>query len=65
MRFDNFIPVIPMEDDPIHTESQRFCSDPTCGCHEEPALVNAVNAEYRNGLLTEEEATRIVEGKQV
>lgn len=62
---DNFIPVIPMEDTPLHTEQRRFCPDPACGCHEEPALIDAVNREYLGGLITAEEASRIVEGRQI
>lgn len=63
--FDNFIPVIPMEDEPLHTEGRRFCSDPTCGCHDSPALVEIVNQHYCDGLLTAEEATRTIQGRQV
>lgn len=37
---DNFVPVIPVLDEPQHTATQQFCADPTCGCHEEPALID-------------------------
>ncbi|GHO66550.1 hypothetical protein KSC_054420 [Ktedonobacter sp. SOSP1-52] len=63
--FDNFIPVIPMEDEPAHKGTSLFCSDPTCGCHEEPALIEPVNQQYLDGLLTAEEAARTIQGKQV
>ncbi|GHO65940.1 hypothetical protein KSC_048320 [Ktedonobacter sp. SOSP1-52] len=62
---DNFVPVIPVLDKPRHTDSHQFCTDPTCGCHEEPALIGPVNQQYIDGLLTAEEATRIIQGRQV
>lgn len=62
---DNFIPVILIEDEPRHTDNKRFCGDPECGCREEPALIETVNKEYLDGLLTAAEASRIVEGKQI
>jgi hypothetical protein len=62
---DNFIPIIPMEDDRLHTENKRFCGDPTCECSEEPALINSVNQEFLDGLLTETEATRTIQGRQI
>lgn len=62
---DNFIPVIPMDDDPLHTEDRRFCGDPTCGCGESPSLINDVNQDYLGGLLTADEATRTIQGKQI
>lgn len=62
---DNFAPVIPLEGEPLHTQTQQFCLDPTCGCHDDPALVAIVNRQYNDGLLTAEEATRTIQGKQV
>jgi hypothetical protein len=61
------LPVI-MEDDPIHENPYPFCSDPTCpdkeaGNNEE--AIALLNAEVSAGLLTSEEATNIVNGKQV
>jgi hypothetical protein len=64
--FDNFHPMIPMEDDPLHKPGQRFCPhDSTCGCHEDPMLIAEVNEEVKEGLLTPDEATRLVKGEQI
>lgn len=60
-------PVI-MEDDPTHCDPYPFCSDPTCP-DKEPAnnqeAISLLNDEVTAGLLTPEEATNIVQGKQV
>lgn len=61
------LPVI-VEDGPIHCDPYPFCSDPTCPCHE-PAnneeAVTRINSEIAAGLLTLEEGTNMVQGKQV
>lgn len=64
MFFDRPIP-IPMEDDLVHTDHDPFCSDPTCPCHEDPDLLVAVSEQVEGGLLTPDEATRFVQGRQV
>ena len=64
MFFDRPIP-IPMEDDPVHTDHDPFCSDPSCPCHEDDALLAAVSEQVEQGLLTPDEATRFVQGRQV
>jgi len=60
-------PVI-MEDGPIHCDPYPFCSDPTCP-DKEPAnneeAFTLLTSEIAAGLLTSEEATNIVQGKQV
>ncbi|HET9921762.1 MAG TPA: hypothetical protein VFQ30_18115 [Ktedonobacteraceae bacterium] len=60
---DNFIPIIPVEDDPIHTEHSPFCLDSTCDCHEDLALIQEVQQHVTDGLMTPEEATDFVLGK--
>jgi hypothetical protein len=55
--------VIPMEDAPLHTVLTPFCSDPTCPCHESPALLEMVAEAVQGGLLTPAEATAFVAGK--
>ena len=60
--FINGGPLIPMEDDPMHTPTNPFCFDPTCGCHESPLLIAEVHTYVSNGLLTPTEATRLVMG---
>lgn len=57
--------VIPMEDDLIHTSETPFCSDPTCPCKEDPDLLADVAQQVESGLLTPDEATRLVTGQQV
>jgi hypothetical protein len=53
-----------MEDELIHTDDHPFCgTDPTCPCHRDPALLAAVNEAVEQGLITQEEATLMIEGK--
>ncbi len=53
-----------MEDSIFHTDDHPFCSiDPTCGCHEDPALISEVHEAVKQGLITPEEATLIIQGK--
>ncbi len=53
-----------MEDEMIHTDDHPFCSiDPTCPCHEDPALISEVHAAVEQGLITPEEATLLIQGK--
>jgi hypothetical protein len=62
---DNFIPVIPMEDDLLHTEAHPFCWNPSCGCHEDPILFTPVTQAVLDGLLTPNEAARLVNGEML
>lgn len=57
--------VIPMEDDLVHTDHDPFCSDPTCLCHEDETLLGEVAAQVEQGLLSPDEATRFVQGRQL
>ena len=58
--------VIPMEDGIIHTKDSPFCSvDPACPCHEDSELLSDVARAVEQGLLTPDEATRVVMGKTV
>jgi hypothetical protein len=52
-----------MEDPIIHTTEHPFCGDPTCSCHEDPALISEVHEAVKQGLITTEEATLIIQGK--
>lgn len=55
--------IVPVEDDPIHTDTSPFCAmDPTCGCHEDPLLTGEVAQAVNEGLLTPDEATDFVAG---
>lgn len=62
---DNFIPVIPLEDEPVHTQMHPFCDDATCHCHKDPELLATIGDAVTNGLLTSDEATRFVKGEMV
>ncbi|MBV9690086.1 MAG: hypothetical protein JO202_10310 [Ktedonobacteraceae bacterium] len=58
---------IPMEDPIMHTDEHPFCAfDPfdDCPCHEDPTLIGEVNQQVTDGLLTPDEATSIVTGRQ-
>lgn len=62
---DNFSYVIPV-DDLQHTQESPFCfADPKCPCHEDPELIGAVGNDVTNGLLTPDEATRLVKGETI
>lgn len=61
------LPVI-LEDDPIHCDPYPFCGDPTCPCQQPPGNVEAfalLDREYVGGLLTFDEALRIIQARQV
>jgi hypothetical protein len=49
----------------IHTDEHPFCTDPTCMCHDDQELIQGVNEQYQDGLLTASEATRTVKGWQL
>lgn len=58
--------VVLMEDDLIHTPENPFCSiDPSCGCHEDQDLWADVAQDVTDGLLTVDEATRLILGQQL
>ncbi len=60
---DNFILVIPVEDNVVHPPINPFCLDPTCPCKEDQELIQTVGQQVIDGLLTPDEATRFVQGK--
>ena len=55
--------MIPMEDPIIHTDDHPFCGDPTCLCAEDPELIAEVYQAVEQGLMTQEEATLLIQGK--
>ena len=68
MLFDIKHPIaIPLEDeqDLVHTDNAPFCSDPSCTCHRDPELLVKVAQFEIDGLLTLDEATRLVWGRQL
>ena len=68
MSFTHPIP-IPMEDDPVHTPDQWVCLDPTCPDKTDDDLLaefaQQIAPYVQDGLLTPDEATRLVQGRQL
>lgn len=63
---DSHIPVIPVSDGSlIHTPSNPFCYNDSCGCHEDPELIAEVADAVNQGLLTPDEAKLTITGKTV
>lgn len=61
-----YVPVIPCEDEPVHTPEHPFCADPSCGCHQDDELIEQYLLRPQNaGLLTMKEAYRIFFDMQV
>jgi hypothetical protein len=59
-------PILVPVDEVFHTDDSPFCwVDGTCSCHEDQALIAQVAEALKNGLLTNDEATRLVAGQQV
>lgn len=61
---DNFIPVI-SGDYVEHTPDNPFCWDASCPCHEDQESIATVHQAYQNGLITADDATRIVQGRTI
>jgi len=64
---DNFIPVIPVIPDTIHihTKEHPFCGDSTCICYEDPENITDLSQAIKDGLITADDATRIIKGETV
>lgn len=62
---DTFIPVIPVEDETLHSLDTPFCWESTCPCHEDATLIAEVAEAVIDGLLTPREATDFVAGRMV
>lgn len=62
---DNFIPVVPTNI-PLHTAEHPFCGlDPACPCYEDPDNIQALSQAIQSGILTLEEASKIIKGRTV
>jgi len=61
---DNFIPVIP-DTNICHTKEHPFCGDPTCLCYGDKDNIAAINDAINDGIITPDDATRIMKGKTV
>jgi hypothetical protein len=68
MLFDRPI-AITMEDDLVHTADTPVCADPTCPDKDDEELLaeysQQITPYVQDGLLTPDEATRLVQGRQV
>lgn len=64
-----YIPVVLMEDEPLHTDERPWCRDVTCPCHSADEGVEQRKSllwdPYYDGLLTWEEVLQTFFGKQV
>ncbi len=49
----------------LHTEDKPFCFDQTCECHEDDLLIFQVSLFVQDGLMTPQEATDFVKGKDI
>lgn len=59
-------PVIPMEDELVHTSERPFCSDETCPCHRDYLLWQEhIGSPVRDGLMTYAEGKRLFMGQQI
>lgn len=61
---DNFVPVTP-SDVVIHNPTTPFCPVYLCPCHEDEDAIGQVAQAVSDGLLTPQEATDFVSGRQV
>jgi len=62
---ENFKIVIPVEV-LVHTPEKPFCNQtlyPDCPCRQDHTLIQEIHTYVQEGLLTEEEATRTVQGR--
>lgn len=59
---DNFIPIIPTNSI-VHTDKNPHCGDTECPCYD--ALKASLHQYYMDGLVSADDATRILEGKTI
>ena len=64
LRRDRPIPFT-VEDVILHTKESPFCDHPTCPCHDDSELLSDVALAVDQGLLTADEAIRLVMGTTV
>jgi hypothetical protein len=61
---DNFVLVVP-EERPLHTPEHPLCGDPTCPCYEDQQNRKQLAQAIKDGLITLDDANRIMKGKTV
>lgn len=59
---DNVVPVVPV-DYPIHNDEHPNCSDFDCPCYDD--LKGELTEQYQEGLVSADDATRILQGRQI
>ena len=57
--------VVLWEVDPLHDKGKMFCYNPSCFCHESPLLIERVARFVHKGLMTPDEATNFVAGRNI
>ncbi len=57
--------VVLWEGDVLHEKGKMFCYQPACPCHENRLFIEQVARFVREGLLTPQEATNLVAGKNI
>lgn len=64
-----YVPVVLMDDEPLHTDVHPFCSDERCPCHDTAtngeAFAEYIERPIMDGLLTTAEGLRLYWGEQV
>jgi hypothetical protein len=60
---ENLIPIVVMEDEPLHTPDHPFCYSALCPCHDDEFLISEVAVFIAQGLCTPQEATDFVLGR--
>ncbi len=61
-----FVPVIPLDGEPVHTALRPFCSDESCPCHYDEQLFDEhISRPMMDGLMTPAEANNLRWGEQI
>jgi len=61
---DNFLLVL-AQAPLLHTEEHPLCGDPTCPCYEDEQNKELLAQAIKDGLITPDDANRIMKGKTV
>ncbi len=61
---DNFVLVVP-DEHPLHTPEQPLCGDPTCLCYDDLDTIAAIHEAINDGIITTDDAQRIIKGQTV
>lgn len=62
---ERWIPIIPMEDELVHTDDHPFCDDKMCFCHSDFEAVWLLTTQHSTGLMTKDETLRLYRGENV